>query len=63
MSLEEKVEWLEGREKKLEELELMIYKMQDNINTEEVINKIDDIKMEIFKAWYFVHFEQHYNDY
>ena len=62
MNEKEHLEWLEEREKKLEEIERMIYSMQNKINDEEKINGKDDIKMEIFKLWYFNHFNKKYRD-
>lgn len=61
MSNEERLQWLEDREKKLEEIEEMIYKMQHEINDNEKITNKDDIKMEIFRLWYFNRFEKKYD--
>lgn len=62
MNEKEHLEWLEEREKKLEDLERMIYSMQSEINDNDKINDKDDIKMEIFKLWYFNHFNKKYED-
>ena len=62
MNEKEHLEWLEEREKKLEELEKMIYSMQSEINNNEKINNKDDIKMEIFKLWYFNNFNKKYGE-
>ena len=58
--LKDYVYWLEEREKHLEELETMIHNMQRQINDDEVITDINDIKMEIFKVWYYNHFDKKY---
>lgn len=62
MNEKEHLEWLEEREKKLEYLESMIYKMQSQINDSEKITDKDDIKMEIFKLWYFNRFNKNYGE-
>lgn len=56
----EHIEWLEEREKKLENIEHMIYMMQSRINDEEEIRNKDDIKMAIFKLWYYTHFNKYW---
>lgn len=61
MSNEERLQWLEDREKKLEKIEEMIYKMQHEINDNEKITDKNDIKMEIFRLWYFNRFEKKYD--
>lgn len=71
---EEKIKWLEEREQKLEEIEKMIYKFQnelndseppvvylDKISKDELWNKLSDVKMAIFKLWYFNHFGKKYD--
>lgn len=60
MNEKEHLEWLEEREKKLEQLESMIYKMQSEINNDEKITDKEDIKMEIFRLWYFNRFDKKY---
>lgn len=60
MNEKEHLEWLEEREKKLEKLESMIYKMQSEINNDEKITDKEDIKMEIFRLWYFNRFDKKY---
>lgn len=60
MNEQEHLEWLEERELKLEKLEGMIRRMQQEINNQERIDDKDDIKMEIFKLWYFEHFGKDY---
>lgn len=60
MNEKEHLEWLEKREKKLEQLESMIYKMQSEINNDEKITDKEDIKMEIFRLWYFNRFDKKY---
>ena len=47
------VKWLEERNEKLIKLESMINDLQNSINDMERITDINDIKMEIFKLWYF----------
>lgn len=47
------VKWLEERNEKLMKLEGMINDLQHSINDMEKITDINDIKMEIFKLWYF----------
>lgn len=62
MTEKEHLEWLEEREKKLEDLERMINSMQSEINNDEKIKDKDDIKMEIFKLWYFNCYNKKYED-
>lgn len=62
MNEKEHLEWLEEREQKLEYLESMIYTMQSEINDKEKINDKNDIKMEIFKLWYFNRFDKKYGE-
>ena len=62
MNEKEHLEWLEEREKKLECLESMIYIMQSEINNNEKITDKDDIKMEIFKLWYFNKYNKKYGE-
>ncbi len=62
MTEKEHLEWLEEREEKLEDLERMINSMQREINNDEKINDKDDIKMEIFKLWYFNRYNKKYED-
>ena len=57
---EEIVLWLRDRERKLEKLEDMIQTIQNQINDEEKITDISDIKMEIFKLWYFKDYNKEY---
>lgn len=61
MNEKEHLEWLEEREKKLEQLESMIYKMQSEINNDEKITDKEDIKMEIFRLWYFNRYDKKYD--
>ena len=62
MNEKEHLEWLEEREKKLECLESMIYIMQSEINNNEKITDKNDIKMEIFKLWYFNKYNKKYGE-
>ena len=62
MNEQERIEWLEERSQKLMELEDMIINMQSNINDNKRITNIDDIKMEIFKLWYFNEYNKKYDD-
>lgn len=62
MNEKEHLEWLEEREKKLEYLESIIYTMQSEINNNEKITDKDDIKMEIFKLWYFNKYNKKYGE-
>lgn len=57
----EKIEWLEEREQKLEEIERMIADMQYDINDNETIKDKNDIKMEIFKLFYYDRFNKKYD--
>ena len=54
------IKWLEDREEKLKKLESLINKMQYKINDNEEITDINDIKMEIFKLWYYNNTEIEY---
>ena len=54
------IKWLEDREEKLRKLESLINKMQYKINDNEEITDINDIKMEIFKLWYYNNTEIEY---
>ena len=60
MTEQEHLEWLEEREQKLEKLEMLIAKMQSEINNDEKIDDKNDIKMEIFKLWYFNRYGKDY---
>ena len=60
MTEQEHLEWLEEREQKLEKLEMIIAKMQSEINNDEKIDDKNDIKMEIFKLWYFNRYGKDY---
>ena len=75
MEEKERIEWLEERELKLRQLESMINKMQGSINNnddtseryfkgeldlEELYDKNSNIKMEIFKLWYYVRYGKEY---
>lgn len=53
MTEEIDTKWLEERNEKLMKLEGMINDLQHSINDMERITDINDIKMEIFKLWYF----------
>lgn len=57
---ENNIKWLEDREEKLRKLESLINKMQYKINDNEEITDINDIKMEIFKLWYYNNTEIEY---
>lgn len=61
MNNKDKIKWLEEREQKLEELESIINEIQSNVNDNKKISNTDDIKMEIFKLWYFNRFNKKYN--
>lgn len=60
---EETIKWLEERSNKLMELESMIRQLQYNANDKEEdrLDK-DDMKMEIFKLWYFQNFGRKYGE-
>lgn len=60
LELKEHLQWLEEREQKLEQLESLICKMQSEINDNEKITNKNDIKMEIFKLWYFNRYGKEY---
>jgi len=60
MNNEEHLQWLEEREQKLEQLESMINKMQSEINNDGKITDKEDIKMEIFRLWYFNRYDKKY---
>lgn len=55
--------WLEERSKKLRQLESMILDLQYNANDrpEEVRLSHDDLKMEVFRLWYFVTYGKKYD--
>lgn len=61
---EETIKWLEERELKLRELESMIRELQWKANDEEEEKRLDkdDIKMEIFKLWYYQNFNRKYGE-
>lgn len=58
----EYVLWLEERSEKLRQLEHMILDLQLNANDrpEEVRLSHDDLKMEVFRLWYFVTYGKKY---
>ena len=60
---EETIKWLEERSNKLMELESMIRQLQYNANDkdEDRLDK-DDMKMEIFKLWYFQNFSKKWGE-
>ena len=60
---EETIKWLEERNNKLMELESMIRQLQYNANDkdEDRLDK-DDMKMEIFKLWYFQNFNKKWGE-
>lgn len=60
---EETIKWLEERSEKLRQLELMILDLQCNANDrpEEVRLSHDDLKMEVFRLWYFVTYGKKYD--
>jgi hypothetical protein len=60
---EETIKWLEERSNKLMELESMIRQLQYNANDKEEdrLDK-DDMKMEIFKLWYFQNFNKKWGE-
>ena len=59
----EYVLWLEERSEKLRQLEHMILDLQYNANDipEEVRLSHDDLKMEVFRLWYFVTYGKKYD--
>ena len=58
----EKLNWLEDNTIKLAELESMINNLQYEVNDKDGIKlNQDEIKMEIFKLWYFVKFNKKYD--
>lgn len=59
---ENDVKWLEDRNEKLIKLENMINNLQYTINDKQEITNINDIKMEIFKLWYFNFKEVEYQE-
>ena len=60
---EETIKWLEERSEKLRQLESMILDLQCNANDrpEEVRLSHDDLKMEVFRLWYFVIYGKKYD--
>lgn len=60
---EETIKWLEERSEKLRNLESMILDLQCNANDrpEEVRLSHDDLKMEVFRLWYFVTYGKKYD--
>lgn len=60
---EETIKWLEERSEKLRQLESMILDLQCNANDrpEEVRLSHDDLKMEVFRLWYFVTYGKKYD--
>lgn len=59
----EYVLWLEERSEKLRQLEHMILDLQCNANDrpEEVRLNHDELKMEVFRLWYFVTYGKKYD--
>ena len=59
----EYLKYLEERNEKLTELEMMINSLQLNANDkpEELRLNHDDLKMEVFKLWYFIKFGKKYD--
>ena len=57
------IQWLEERSEKLRKLESMILNLQCNANDrpEEVRLNHDDLKMEVFRLWYFVTYGKKYD--
>ena len=60
---EETIKWLEERSEKLRQLESMILDLQciANDRLEEVRLSHDDLKMEVFRLWYFVTYGKKYD--
>ena len=63
MKEKEYIEFLEERSEKLKKLESMILDLQMNANDrpEEVRLNHEDLKMEVFKLWYFVTYGKKYD--
>lgn len=61
--MKEHIKWLEERGEKLRQLESMILDLQYNANDrpEEVRLSHDDLKMEVFRLWYFVTYGKKYD--
>lgn len=61
--MEEYIKFLEERSEKLRQLESMILDLQYNANDrpEEVRLSHDDLKMEVFRLWYFVTYGKKYD--
>ena len=59
----EYVLWLEERSEKLRQLELMILDLQCNANDRPEEDRLshDDLKMEVFRLWYFVTYGKKYD--
>ena len=59
----EYLEYLEGRSERLSELERMICSLQMNANDrpEEVRLNHDELKMEVYRLWYFIKFGKKYD--
>lgn len=59
----EYLKYLEERSEKLTKLEMMINSLQLNANDKPEESRLnhDDLKMEVFKLWYFVKFGKKYD--
>ena len=60
---EETMKWLEERSEKLRQLESMILDLQCNANDRPEEGRLshDDLKMEVFRLWYFVTYGKKYD--
>lgn len=63
MENKEYIDYLEERNEKLRKLESMIIDLQKNANDrpEEVRLSHDDLKMEVFRLWYFTIYGKEYD--
>lgn len=63
MDNKEYINFLEERSEKLRKLESMIIDLQMNANDrpEEVRLSHDDLKMEVFRLWYFITYGKEYD--
>ena len=55
--------WLEERSEKLRQLESMIFDLQYNANDKPKEDKLnqDELKMEVFRLWYFITYGKKYD--
>ena len=63
MEDKEYINYLKERDEKLTRLESMIIDLQKNANDKPEKDRLnhDDLKMEVFRLWYFINYNKEYN--